>query len=72
MLISHTKEVPKKYYDEAKARYDHEQSRYYLSDEQEEELFSESIRWGYGLYGAEVYEKDGKYYCDYITGDSCD
>ena len=38
----------------------------------ESKYFSESVIYGYGLYGARVYEKDGEYFMDYKTGDSCD
>lgn len=27
---------------------------------------------GYGLYGVYCYEDNGKYYCNYYVGDSCD
>ena len=35
-------------------------------------LIPESIVMGYGVYGAEVYEEDGKYFLSYSRGDSCD
>lgn len=35
-------------------------------------LIGESIICGYGVYGAEVKEIDGKYYLSYERGDSCD
>ena len=35
-------------------------------------ITSEALLIGYGVYGAFVYEKDGKYYLRYKRGDSCD
>lgn len=35
-------------------------------------VFTEAERWGYGLYGNRVYEKDGKYFVSYTLGSSCD
>ena len=45
---------------------------FYMTAEDAKELFSESIRWGYGLYNCFVSEKDGKYICTWERGDSCD
>ena len=47
-------------------------SFFYMTDEDERELFSEALRWGYGLYDVFVSEKDGKYICTWERGDSCD
>ena len=35
-------------------------------------LISDSIKMGYGAYGARVCEKDGTYVLEYDRGDSCD
>lgn len=35
-------------------------------------LISNSIKMGYGCYGARVSEKDGHYYLSYSRGESCD
>lgn len=35
-------------------------------------LISDNIKMGYGAYGAEVHEEDGKYYLTFSMGDSCD
>ena len=59
-------EVTKDVYERAKA------NRGYMAKEDEEALFSESIRYGYGLYCCVVKEKDGKYICSYEMGSSCD
>lgn len=41
--------------------------------EAEKERFSESIRWGYGLYGWYFFkDEEGKWYEVYHIGDSCD
>lgn len=53
------REITKQEYDKAK-----EDSPY--------SLIPEAIVMGYGVYGAEVYENDGKYYLSYSRGDSCD
>jgi len=59
-------EVSKEVYDRAKA------NRGYMANQDKVALFSESIRYGYGLYCCVVREKDGKYICSYEIGDSCD
>ena len=59
-------EVSKDVYDRAKA------NRGYMAEQDKEALFSDSIRYGYGLYCCVVREKDGKYICSYSIGDSCD
>lgn len=70
-------EVSKDVYDRARGMYA-ENSResydgyYYMAQQDQNELFSESIRWGYGLYNCKVHEEDGKYICTYETGSSCD
>lgn len=35
-------------------------------------IISDSIKMGYGVYGARVYGADGKYYLTYERGSSCD
>ena len=35
-------------------------------------IISDSIKMGYGCYGAAVYEIEGKYYLRYEKGSSCD
>ena len=47
-------------------------SYFYMTDEDERELFPEYLRWGYGIYSVIVSEKDGKYICNWERGDSCD
>ena len=43
-----------------------------LTKEDEMEIFGMAVVWGYGLYGYEIYEEDGKYYAKWRQGDSCD
>lgn len=35
-------------------------------------IIGDSIKMGYGVYGASVTEVDGRYYLSYSRGDSCD
>ena len=35
-------------------------------------IIGDSIKMGYGIYGAKVTEIDGKFYLSYEQGDSCD
>ena len=35
-------------------------------------LISDNIKMGYGAYGAQVSEEDGKYYLSFSMGSSCD
>ena len=35
-------------------------------------LIGDDIKMGYGAYGAQVHEIDGKYYLTYSRGSSCD
>ena len=82
MLINDTKEISKEVYERAKELYEKIGHQYYtvesnrpmytMTREDREKVFDEAVRFGYGLYGAKVYEKDGKYYCYYLTGSSCD
>ena len=44
----------------------------YIVNEDMDKIFSISQLCGYGIYGAIAVEKDGKYYCLYDMGSSCD
>lgn len=35
-------------------------------------VFTEAEEMGYGIYHPTVHEEDGKYYCRFYMGDSCD
>lgn len=64
-------EVSKEVYERAKG--DREKDGWYpMTKEDQIEHFSESIRWGYGLYNCRVHKEGEKYICTYETGDSCD
>ena len=66
-------EVSKEVYERAKERaMDKNRSSFYMAQADEEALFSDAIRFGYGLYNCQVREENGKYICSYMTGDSCD
>lgn len=36
------------------------------------DVFTDAEVMGYGIYHPTVYEDDGKYYCRFYMGDSCD
>ena len=44
----------------------------YLTEEDREAVFSPSELYGYGVYGGDVIERDGKYYVRYSLGSTCD
>lgn len=81
-LVQERMEVSKEVYERAKELYEKHGHQYYwvasnhpkyaMTREDREKLFDEAIRFGYGLYGAHVYEYNGKYYCEYERGSSCD
>ncbi len=62
------KEISKEIYESAMKH----NSEGYLSREDERKIFSVSELDGYGVYGAYAKEKDGKYYCFYYRGETCD
>lgn len=43
-----------------------------LTNEDRHKVFNVSELYGYGVYGAYAREKDGKYYCFYYRGETCD
>lgn len=43
-----------------------------LTKDDKMEIFGAAVIWGYGLYGYEIFEEDGKYYATWRQGDSCD
>ena len=59
-------EVPKDVYERAK------ENGGYMTSEDQSRFFSSSILMGYGLYSCIVTEKNNKYVCSYMIGDSCD
>ena len=44
----------------------------YLTKEDREAVFSPSELYGYGVYGGDVIERDGKYYVRFSLGSTCD
>lgn len=66
-------QVKKDVYERAKAQSANKETKYfYMTAEDEADLFPEWIRFGYGLYSCMVHEEDGKYICTYMTGSTCD
>lgn len=66
-------EVSKEVYDRAReAANNKEQTYYFMTARDREELFDLSITCGYGLYSCMVHEENGKYICTWVSGDSCD
>lgn len=44
----------------------------YLTEKDRETVFSPSELYGYGVYGGDVIERDGKYYVRFSLGSTCD
>lgn len=65
-FLTFEKEISKEIYERSV------QNRNRIVGKDEEEVFSDSERYGYGVYGTWTFEKDGKYFVRYDTGDSCD
>ena len=66
-------EVSKEVFDRAVANTVKTEKKYFcMAQQDKEELFSERIRLGYGLYSCYVHEVDGKYICTWEHGESCD
>lgn len=49
-----------------------QEHRGYLSEADRNDVFSDSERYGYGVYGGDVIEREGKYYVRYSLGSTCD
>lgn len=65
-MVDVTREISKEFYDQcvSKSKKD--------SREAVEKYLGMAITAGYGLYGYNFYEKDGKYYLKFTRGSSCD
>ena len=61
-----TKEITKEVYERSCKHRNH------IAHEDEKNVFSDSERYGYGVYSTHTYEKDGKYYVEYTLGSTCD
>ena len=66
MTTGHKIEITKDIYDRAM------KNRGYITSDNEPKLFTEAQLCGYGVYSAMAYEEDGKYFCSYSMGSSCD
>ena len=60
------REISAEQYERAKAKSG------YLTEEDREIVFYPSELYGYGVYGGDVIERDGKYYVRYSLGSTCD
>lgn len=60
------REISAEQYERAKAKGG------YLTKEDREAVFSPSELYGYGVYGGDVIERDGKYYVRFSLGSTCD
>ncbi len=60
------REITAEQYERAKAKSG------YLTEEDREVVFYPSELYGYGVYGGDVIERDGKYYVRYSLGSTCD
>ena len=66
-MTDYTKrEITKEIYDRAM------EHKGYITHEDRKVVFDDSELYGYGVYGATAYEENGKYYCNFSLGDSCD
>ena len=65
-MTNHEREITKEVYDHAKA------NRGYITADDSDRVFTISELIGYGVYGDQVFERDGKYYVSYSLGSSCD
>ena len=60
------KEITKEIYNHAK------DNRNYITPGDRDKVFTISELCGYGVYGDQVFERDGKFYVSYLLGSSCD
>ena len=60
------REITKDIYDRAL------QNRRYIASKDLEKIWSISELCGYGIYGDQVYEENGKYFVKYWRGSTCD
>jgi hypothetical protein len=60
------REITYEQYERAKAKSG------YLTEEDRETVFYPSELYGYGVYGGDVIERDGKYYVRFSLGSTCD
>lgn len=60
------KEITKEIYDRAI------KNRNYIANEDKKRVWNMADLCGYGIYGDQVFEKDGKYFVKYWRGSTCD
>lgn len=60
------REITKEIYERAK------ENRNYIASEDMEKIFNISELCGYGVYGDQVYEENGKYFVKFRLGSTCD
>lgn len=65
-MTRHEREITKEVYNHAKT------NRGYIMADDRSEVFTISELIGYGVYGDQVFERDGKYYVSYLLGSTCD
>ena len=65
-MVYCAKEISKEVYDRAV------ENKGRIAREDINDVFDISILCGYGVYGTSVREENGKYYCDYQRGSTCD
>ena len=65
-MRSCTREITKEQYERIA------QNGTYVSEEDKWIIFDASEIWGYGVYGARVYQSGDKYYVSYDIGSTCD
>lgn len=65
-MVYETREISKEIYDRAT------ENRGYITMGDMDTVFSEAELCGYGVYGAKAKEENGKYYCHFSLGSSCD
>lgn len=66
MIKGNDFEISKDIYDRAQEHYG------WILSEDQDKIFDNTWLLGYGVYRAMAYEKDGKYYCSWYHGESCD
>lgn len=66
MLINCKRAISREVYERS------QENNGFITDQDKKSMFSPCELYGYGIYTARGYEEDGKYFCRYLTSDSCD
>ena len=64
-MYSGERKITKDIYDNAK------NNRGYLTSEDTKKVFDIAEICGYGIYGTQVFERDGEYFVSYYRGSTC-